>query len=391
MNAWAFMKKNSFIKINIYVLFLCVFTSAVSMQQKNSMKVLMVIPCFPQMSSVCVMNQITSLIDRGHDVDIFSFAKGDTVRVQEDVIAYDLINKIFYELPSSLDAYDIIMFSMGHKLLDIRTTHNYRGKIVVCLRGYDVTGYLKEKPHAYDEYFKTCDLFLPVCKAFKKTLEKAGCNPAKIIVHHSSIDCSKFKFSVKELPLQGPINIISAGRFVEKKGFIYSIHAIAQLIKKNPRIRYIIIGSGGLKIKYQKLIEELNICDKVQIQDWHTHEEYINILNKAHIFILPSVTARNNNKEGIANVLKEAMAIGLPVIATHHSGNSELIQNGISGLLVPERNSTALRQAIEYLLNNSNKWLSMQLAAAHTVHQKFEKEKENDKLEAILYALLEQK
>ena len=114
-------------------------------------------------------------------------------------------------------------------------------------------------------------------------------------------------------------------------------------------------------------------------------------MNKAHIFILPSVTARNNNKEGIANVLKEAMAIGLPVIATHHSGNSELIQNGISGLLVPERNSTALRQAIEYLLNNSNKWLSMQLAAAHTVHQKFEKEKENDKLEAILYALLEQK
>lgn len=118
------------------------------------------------------------------------------------------------------------------------------------------------------------------------------------------------------------------------------------------------------------------------------HKEYIDFLNQAHICILPSVTARNNNQEGIANVLKEAMAMGLLVIATDHSGNAELIDNGISGLLVPERDSQAIYDAVEYLLKNPEKWSSMQIAGDKKVREEFDKEKENDKLETIFYDLL---
>ena len=80
--------------------------------------------------------------------------------------------------------------------------------------------------------------------------------------------------------------------------------------------------------------------------------------------------------------------MGLLVIATKHSGNTELIEHKVSGLLVPERSSTLIMHKVEYLLNHPELWLSMQLAAAHKVHHEFNKDKENDKLEAIFYDLL---
>lgn len=357
-------------------------------QNIQPMKILMVVSVFPKIHDICMLNHMTGLIDRGHIVHIYALAKGDCLKVQKDVITYDLVNKTFFEkLPPVLNDYDIIMFQLGHKLFDVNI-NNFKGKVVVCLRGYDITGFLQENPHAYNKYFDRCDLFMPVCEVFKNILEQEGCSPDKIVVHHSAIDCSKFTFQPKKLPENGIINIVSAGRFVEKKGFGYAIRAIARLVQKYPNIHYRIIGEGVLKKKYKKLIKRLNIGDKVKLDGWHTHEEYINILNKAHIFIAPSVIAKDNDQEGIPNVLKEAMVTGLCVVATDHSGNAELIEHGVSGFLVPERNSYAIYRAIEYLLKNPKKWLSLQLAAAHKIHEDFDKEKQNDTLEALLYALV---
>jgi len=358
-------------------------------EHKRPMKILMVVACFPKIHDICMLNQMTGLIDRGHDVYIYALSKGDYVHVQEDVIKYDLINKTFFEtIPARLDDFDIIMFQLGHKIFDVKKTHNFKGKVVVCLRGYDITGFLKEKPHAYDEYFESCDLFMPVCEVFKNILMNIGCSEDKIIVQHSAIDCSKFKFKKRSLPRSGILKIVSAGRFVEKKGFIYSIRAVGQLLKKFPQLRYTIIGDGILKKKYRRIIKKLNLETKIKIDSWHAHEEYIDILNESHIFLAPSVTAQNNDQEGIPNVLKEAMAMGLLVVATDHSGNPEIVANGKTGFLVPERNSSAICKSIEYILNNPEQWESIQVAAMKKILEEFELEKENDKLEAILYGLL---
>jgi colanic acid/amylovoran biosynthesis glycosyltransferase len=360
--------------------------------RKKSMKILMVVSTFPKIHDICMLNQMTGLIDRGHDVHIYAFHQGDMVHVQQDVIDYDLISKtIFGQLPESLDEYDIILFQLGHKLFDVKNSHNFKGKVVVCLRGYDITGFVQENPYAYDEYFESCDLFLPVCNAFKNLLEELGCPSYKIVVHHSSIDCSKFIFQAKELLLNDTINIVSAGRFVEKKGFVNSIKAVARLIKKYPQIQYTIIGDGILKREYQRLIKSLGVEDNIKLDSWHTHEEYIEILKKAHIFIVPSVTAKNNDQEGIPNVLKEAMAMGLVVVATDHSGNRELIEHAVTGFLVPENDSNAIAYKVDYLLRNPTKWNAIQLAAVKKIRKEFDKEKENDKLEHILYKLLKNK
>lgn len=280
------------------------------------------------------------------------------------------------------------MFQLGHRVFDVKKIHHFKGKVVVCMRGYDITGFLQENPHAYDPYFKSCDLFLPVCDFFTDILVAAGCSKEKIRVVHSAIDCAKFAFKAQRFPTRGSINIISAGRFVEKKGFVYSIRAIARALKRFFSIQYRIIGDGELKNKFIKLIRKLGLQHKILLDGWHAHEQYIHILNGAHIFIAPSVTAENNDQEGIPNVLKEAMAIGLLVIATDHAGNGELIDHGISGLLVPERDSDAIVRAIERILTHPQDWSAMQLAARKKIEQEFELEKENDKLEALLLDLL---
>lgn len=185
-------------KLALFFMFIAMPTGITcAAHEKKPMRIFMFVSAFPQINNVSAMNQITGLLDRGHEVTIYSFGEGDCVNVQSDVIRYNLIDKIVSKIPASFDNYDIVIFQMGHKLFDIRKTHKFKGKIVVCMRGHDITSYLKSHPHAYDDYFKSCDLFLPVCKAFRNLLIKAGCPKNKIVVQHSCIDRTRFKFRKK--------------------------------------------------------------------------------------------------------------------------------------------------------------------------------------------------
>src|SRR6266436_8545347 len=100
-----------------FLLLIVVYTTLFSIEQKKSIKILMVVASFPKIHDICMLNQMTGLIDRGHDVHIYALHQGDFSQVQQDVITYDLVNKtIFEKLPDSLDSYDIILFQLGHKL-----------------------------------------------------------------------------------------------------------------------------------------------------------------------------------------------------------------------------------------------------------------------------------
>jgi colanic acid/amylovoran biosynthesis glycosyltransferase len=372
----------------IIMMAVCFFDTSFARLKWKKMNVLVVVPSFPKIHDVCMLNQITGLINRGHEVTIFAYHQGDTQKVQEDVIAYNLLEKTIYaEFPENLNQYDVVIFQLGHRVVDIKKTHNYKGKVVVCLRGYDITGFLAQNPNWYDELIVSCDLFLPVCERFKEILEGIGCKKEKIIVHYSGIDCSRFAFKERELPQDGAIKIVSAGRFVEKKGFEYAIAAVAQLLKKYPKVQYTILGEGKLEENYRNLIREYKVGRNIQLMEWHPHEEYIKILDNSDIFILSSVTAANDDQEGIPNVLKEAMAMGLLVVATKHSGNAELLKNGAYGFLVEERSRQSMYDALDYILSNPDKWSSMRAGARKKITVKFDKEKVNDKLEKILLKL----
>jgi colanic acid/amylovoran biosynthesis glycosyltransferase len=263
-------------------------------------------------------------------------------------------------------------------------------KLVVALRGNDITNNrLRENPEICAEVFQKADLFLPVCDYFRNLAIQLGCPENKIIVHHSGIDCEKFFFKRRKRPRRELVRFTSVCRLVEKKGMIYAIQAMAQMIKAYKNVQFTIVGDGRLRSRLEGLIKRLKIADKVNLFGWGTHDQIIDILDRSHIFLSPSITAPNGDEEGIANSLKEAMSMGLIAIATPNAGTSELIQDGISGFLVPERDANALAKKISYIMNNSLQWEPMGLAARKKIEDEFEIKKLMIELEQLFYKLLD--
>ena len=173
------------------------------------------------------------------------------------------------------------------------------------------------------------------------------------------IDCQKFTFTPRQPHPDGQIRLVTIARLVEKKGIEYSIRAVAKLSQIDPNLKYNIVGDGELRESLECLIQELDVGDTIKLLGWKDSKEIIKILNSAHIFLAPSVTSHNGELEGIPVVLMEAMAMGLPVVSTQHSGIPELVEDGVSGFLVPERDSEALAEKINYLIQHPDIWVQM--------------------------------
>ena len=380
--------------------------SGISLPNKNQrpLKILFVVSSFPPNAGTAILNQITGLIDRGHDVYIYARKKGPLELSHPHMIKYNLLKRTYFNsplqgkkknqlhnLPPDLATFDIIYCQFGHRATEfllVKEGRNLKAKFVTCFRGADLSKQVKENPRKYDLLLRKGDLFFPVCNAFRRRLISLGCDPKKIIVHHSAIDCKKFSFKPRMLHEGGAIKIVTVCRLVEKKGLAYSIRAVAQLIPKYPAIRYDIVGFGPLKQKLNQLITRLGVQNHIKLVGQASEDEVAAILDDAHIFLLSSVTARNGDEEGIPNALKEAMARGMPVISTYHSGIPELVDNDVSGFLVSQRNSAMLAKKIEHLINNSSMWYKMGLAGHTKIKNNYDKEKINDRLVSIFRKLV---
>jgi glycosyltransferase involved in cell wall biosynthesis len=132
----------------------------------------------------------------------------------------------------------------------------------------------------------------------------------------------------------------------------------------------------------------LKIADRVLLPGFISQAELRELLYSSHIFLHPSETGRDGNQEGIPNSMLEAMATGLPVFATNHGGIPEAIENGVSGILVPERDHAALAQAL--LDAAQDRQLLSRLAhnGAEVVRQKFDRQAQIRKLDEIYLRLL---
>ena len=108
----------------------------------------------------------------------------------------------------------------------------------------------------------------------------------------------------------------------------------------------------GLRGKLQQLIHDLGVTRAVKLLGWKQQGEILESFYQAHLFLAPSVTAKDGDQEGTPTVLLQAMATGLPVVSTVHSGIPEMVQDGVSGFLVPERDVDALTEKVAYLIEH---------------------------------------
>ena len=416
-------------------------------KDNQSLRIAVIVGRFPALSQTFIINQVIGLIDRGHEVDILSHGRqkadlkvhdnyykynlqgrvtqlprkagsklvifGQLIRlllsngykdpmtalsflnIFRYVRGHDVIKKAFRILPLlGKQPYDIIhcQFGLtGKAFLNFKDMDIFKdAKLVVSFRGSDICIHPKKHgPHVYDELFRVGDLFLPVCEIFKKYLVELGCDPQKIVIFHTGLDCSKFHFRQRTLNDTETIRIVTIGRLVEKKGIEYGIRAMAKLAATHNNIEFLVIGEGPLKNDLLKTVEDYDLQKTVKLLGRKTHEEIIEILDTAHIFIATSVTAKDGNQDGPVNTLKEAMGSGLPVIGTEHGGIPELVEDQISGFLVPERDSEAITTALQYLIENSSEWPRFSKAGRARVETQYNLESLNDELVKLYEELVD--
>lgn len=276
----------------------------------------------------------------------------------------------------------------ARRSLKIRRLGVLGGKLVVALRGSDITRYIAHRgERVYAKLFRKGDLFLPVCEAFARQLVLLGCPPSRIVVHHTGINLKRFPFRPPRPEGDTTLRLVTIGRLVEKKGIEYALHAVRQLDDAGLDISYVIVGDGPLKPKLEHQIEKLGLVGRVHLVGAQSHAEVQQALDRAHVLIAPSVTATDGDQEGIPNVLREGMAVGVPVIGSYHSGIPELIEDGVSGYLVPERDPAAIARVVRHLASHADQWLPIARAARARVEED-DIEKLNDRLVGLLEGLL---
>jgi colanic acid/amylovoran/stewartan biosynthesis glycosyltransferase WcaL/AmsK/CpsK len=411
------------------------------------MRIAFIVSQFPVLSETFILDQITGLIDRRHEVDIYAQIPTDDSIAHENVENYKLLERTYYmntngsipknkmfrliggiahiftnlhkergSILKSLNVlkygreaaslgllyqvapfvnrgpYDIIHCQFGpsgNLGLSLRDKGAFKGKIITTFLGFDISQYIKAKGnHVYDKLFTKGNLFLCNSERIKKKLIELGCPDRKIIVHRSGVDTRKFAFVSREPKSDGKIKLLTIARLVEKKGVQYGIRAVAKIQKKHSNIEYYIVGDGMLRNSLERLIEDTKSNGFIKLVGWKREGELIELLRQADILLAPSVTAEDGDQEGIPVVLVDALARGLPVVSTQHSGIPELVQDGVSGFLVPERNVDALAEKLDYLIQHGEAWPEMGRAGRSFVEQHYDINLLNDRLVGIYRRLL---
>lgn len=168
-----------------------------------------------------------------------------------------------------------------------------------------------------------------------------------------------------------PFRILSVGRFCEKKGFPHLLVACQVLQTAGIDFHCNIVGYGPLQGQLEKQIQDLGIGERVTLVGKLTQDKVIEQYRQANTFVLPCQVTEDGDRDGIPNVLLEAMAIGLPVISTAISGITELVQSGQNGLLVAEKDPGAIAAALIQLATDPVLGQRLGQTGSHTVHQNF--------------------
>ncbi len=243
----------------------------------------------------------------------------------------------------------------------------YRIPYVVSLRGGDVPGF---RPYDFRLYHKLAAPFLHVIwhhasavianSKGLRDLAAAFDSTIDIPIIPNGVDLETF--SAPERDWSSP-RILSVGRVVHQKGFDLALRALADL--KDLDWQWSIAGDGPQRPVLQAMAEEHGLQNRIRFLGWLTADQLKEQYNAANLFLFPS------RHEGMPNAVLEAMASGLPVVATRIAGNEELVVNGETGALVPPEDVDALREALKPLLVGAQRREQMGRAARQRVESSF--------------------
>ncbi len=194
--------------------------------------------------------------------------------------------------------------------------------------------------------------FIVTCTGANKQYLDTLVSTHKIKLIYHGLDVDYFKPAATDEQAKPDVHqILSVGRYVEKKGFSYLLDACLMLKNRRHKFHCQIIGEyGDTYPLLQETVARFNLEQLVTLEGPKTHKQLMKIYQQNQIFALPCQIVSDGDRDGIPNVLVEAMASGLAVVSTRISGIPELIKHQHNGLLVAEKNSRELADAIEQLM-----------------------------------------
>ncbi|HAO3404465.1 TPA: colanic acid biosynthesis glycosyltransferase WcaL [Escherichia coli] len=397
---------------------------------------------FPLSSETFVLNQITAFIDMGFEVEIVALQKGDTQNTHAAWTKYNLaartrwlqnepagkVAKLRHRASQTLrgihrkntwqalnlkrygaESRNLILSAIcgqvatafhadvfiahfgpaGVTAAKLRELGVIRGKIATIFHGIDISSreVLNHYTPEYQQLFRRGDLMLPISNLWAGRLQKMGCPREKIAVSRMGVDMTRFSPRPVKAPAT-PLEIISVARLTEKKGLHVAIEACRQLKEQGVAFRYHILGIGPWERRLRTLIEQYQLEDVVEMPGFKPSHEVKAMLDDADVFLLPSVTGADGDMEGIPVALMEAMAVGIPVVSTLHSGIPELVEADKSGWLVPENDARALAQRLAAFSQlDTNELAPVIKRAREKVEHDFNQQVINRELASLLQAL----
>ncbi len=238
---------------------------------------------------------------------------------------------------------------------------------VISLRGGDVPGF---RPYDFRVYHKLIAPFLRIIwkNAFAVVANSNGLRELAlafdsrfdIAIIPNGVDLGLYETKAREWSVP---RLLSAGRLVYQKGLDLALYALAGL--KDIRWEWHIAGDGPQMEALQSLAEELDVQDRVIFHGWQSREKLIGLYKQSSLFLFPS------RHEGMPNAVLEAMASGLPVIASRIAGSEELVMDGETGFLVPSEDVGSLGAAIHKLVNDAALRQKMGTASCRRVEEHY--------------------
>lgn len=248
---------------------------------------------------------------------------------------------------NNIDAILIEYGTFAHSLLPVLRIIDI--PFIVHFHGADASiRSLIKKCDYYREVFFRAKSVIIVSRVMEKSLLDLGCSANKLIYN----PCGPKDDFLKLESTKISHNLISIGRFVDKKAPYLTILAFSKVLDQFPKAKLIMAGDGPLLNTCVNLVEHLGITESVSFPGVITPDEFRDLLRTCRAFVQHSIVAQNGDMEGTPVAIMEAQAAAVPVIATYHAGIPDVVMNECMGILVNEKDVNGMANAMLTLLND---------------------------------------
>ena len=233
--------------------------------------------------------------------------------------------------------------------------------LVTSFHGFDASRYLRD-PYWQARYalmFQTAAAVTGPSEYVRNRLIGAGCPPERARVLHYGIPTDRIRFAPPGQRFDGKsVEFLFVGRMTPKKDPITLLRSFALAREQMPELdaRLSMLGDGPMRAEVEAAVEELGLGDAVRLRGRVAHDEVIAAFANAHIYVQHSVTAPDGDEEGLPVSITEALAGGLPVVATRHSGIPEVVRDGETGFIVEEGDAEGMAAAMVRMAREPSIW-----------------------------------